>query len=68
MMRLRHIKPNAPFRTVTQYSNTIYSLLGHIAEVAAAGAQVFVSGSGIFSTKNYGETISSMHRALKEQR
>ena len=33
LMRLRYLKPNAPFRTVTQYNNTIYSAIGSIAEV-----------------------------------
>jgi ribulose-phosphate 3-epimerase len=31
--------------------------------VAAAGAEVLVSGSGIFETPNYGETIAAMRRA-----
>jgi len=30
--RLRYLKPSAPIRTVTQYNNTIYTLIGHIAE------------------------------------
>ena len=29
LMRLRYLKPNAPFRTVTQYNNTIYSAIGN---------------------------------------
>ncbi|MCD8116625.1 MAG: serine hydrolase [Oscillospiraceae bacterium] len=33
LMRLRYLKPNAPFRTVTQYNNTIYSAIGAVAEV-----------------------------------
>lgn len=32
MYRLRYLEPNEPFRSKTQYSNTIYNLLGHIAE------------------------------------
>lgn len=32
MHRLRYLEPNRPFRSATQYSNVIYSLLGHIAE------------------------------------
>ena len=32
----------------------------NIAEVAAAGANVFVSGSGIFGTKDYAATIAEM--------
>ncbi len=31
------------------------------AEVAAAGANVFVSGSGVFGTKDYAATIKGMH-------
>ncbi len=37
----------------------------NIAKVAAAGADVFVSGSGIFSTKDYGETISRMRENIR---
>lgn len=34
---------------------------GHtIAEIAAAGADVFVAGSAIFNTENYGETIEML--------
>ena len=37
--------------------------------VAEAGANVYVSGSGVFSTKNYGETIRAMReRAAKTLR
>lgn len=35
--------------------------LDNIAEVAAAGANVFVSGSGVFGTKDYAATIRGMH-------
>jgi ribulose-phosphate 3-epimerase len=35
--------------------------LDNIAEVAAAGANVFVSGSGVFGTKDYAATIKAMH-------
>jgi ribulose-phosphate 3-epimerase len=34
----------------------------NIAEVHAAGANVFVSGSGIFGTKDYAATISEMRK------
>ena len=36
----------------------------NISDVARAGAQVFVSGSGIFNTKDYSKTISSMRENL----
>lgn len=36
----------------------------NIAEVASAGADVFVSGSGIFSTPDYGATIREMKKRL----
>ena len=36
---------------------------GNIAEVAAAGANVFVSGSGIFGTPDYAATIAGMRAA-----
>lgn len=30
--RLRYLEPNAPFRSKGQYSNTVYTLIGHVAE------------------------------------
>jgi ribulose-phosphate 3-epimerase len=36
------------------------------ARVAAAGAEVFVSGSGIFGTANYRDTIAAMRRAADQ--
>ena len=36
--------------------------IDNIAEVHAAGANVFVSGSGIFGTKDYAATIAEMRR------
>ena len=38
---------------------------GNVAEVAAAGANVIVSGSGIFKTPDYAATIADM-RALAQ--
>ena len=40
--------------------------VGNIAEVAATGATVFVSGSGIFGTKDYKETIRQMRANVGE--
>jgi ribulose-phosphate 3-epimerase len=37
----------------------------NIAGVSRAGANVFVSGSGIFQTPDYAETIASMRRAIQ---
>jgi ribulose-phosphate 3-epimerase len=37
---------------------------GNIADVAAAGCNAFVSGSGIFKTKDYAATIADMRREL----
>lgn len=30
--RMRYIEPNAPMRTVTQYNNVVYTMIGYIAE------------------------------------
>jgi ribulose-phosphate 3-epimerase len=38
----------------------------NIAEVVKAGANVIVSGSGIFGTKDYGKTISEMRRNIRK--
>ena len=36
----------------------------NIAQIAQAGADTFVSGSGIFSTPDYAQTIAAMRAAL----
>jgi ribulose-phosphate 3-epimerase len=38
----------------------------NIGAVAKAGADVFVSGSGIFKTSDYGKTITAMRREIKK--
>jgi ribulose-phosphate 3-epimerase len=40
----------------------------NIAEIARAGADTFVSGSGIFATKDYAATISAMKREIEKAR
>ncbi len=42
--------------------------LDNISLVAEAGADVFVSGSGIFKTSNYAETIENMRKAVRSAR
>lgn len=37
----------------------------NIAEVSAAGVDIFVAGSAIFQSKDYAETIAQMRRALR---
>lgn len=37
---------------------------GNVAEVVRAGANVIVSGSGIFGTKDYGKTIAEMRKNI----
>jgi ribulose-phosphate 3-epimerase len=38
----------------------------NIGAVAKAGADVFVSGSGIFKTSDYGKTITAMREEIKK--
>lgn len=38
--------------------------LGNVGEVAEAGADIVVTGSGIFKTEDYGETMSSMRKLM----
>ena len=40
--------------------------LENIGEVASAGADIFVSGSGVFGTKDYKKTIEEMKRIIDE--
>jgi ribulose-phosphate 3-epimerase len=37
----------------------------NVAEVVRAGANVIVSGSGIFGTKDYGKTIAEMRKNIR---
>jgi ribulose-phosphate 3-epimerase len=37
----------------------------NIGEVSRAGADIFVSGSGIFKTKDYGETIKRLRQEIQ---
>lgn len=41
--------------------------LDNIAEVSSAGADVFVSGSGVFGTKDYKKTIQEMKKIISER-
>ena len=41
--------------------------LENIGEVASAGADIFVSGSGVFGTKDYKKTIEEMKRIIDER-
>ena len=36
----------------------------NIAEIAAAGADTFVAGSAIFTSKDYAATIAAMRKAI----
>jgi len=38
--------------------------INNIAEIAAAGADMFVAGSAIFGTDDYAETIAAMRKEL----
>lgn len=40
--------------------------LENISEVSSAGADIFVSGSGVFGTKDYKKTIGEMKRVISE--
>jgi len=40
--------------------------IDNIKEISSAGADIFVSGTGIFKTENYKETITEMRRLIEE--
>jgi ribulose-phosphate 3-epimerase len=40
--------------------------ISNIQEVARAGADIFVLGTGIFKTKDYGETVEKLKQAIRE--
>ncbi|MER3445640.1 MAG: ribulose-phosphate 3-epimerase [Candidatus Dadabacteria bacterium] len=62
--RLRHIIDNSEYKPLISVDGGIK--LDNIREVAEAGADIFVSGSGIFKTKNYAETIWAMRREVED--
>jgi ribulose-phosphate 3-epimerase len=61
--RLRHIVDNSDHRPLIEVDGGIK--LDNIREIAEAGADVFVSGSGIFKTEDYSETIRIMKREVE---
>lgn len=66
MMRLRYLKPSAPFRTKTQYSNTIYSLLGHIAEEVTGDTWENLIRKRIFEPLGMDSSLLSAHEMYKQ--
>jgi len=66
MMRLRYLKPNASFRSVTQYSNTIYSFLGHVAEVVTGETWENLIRERIFKPLNMDSSLLSAHEMYQQ--
>ncbi len=66
MMRLRYLKPNMPFRTVTQYSNTIYSFCGHVAEVVTGDTWENLIRKRIFEPLGMNSSLLSAHEMYKQ--
>jgi ribulose-phosphate 3-epimerase len=61
--RLRKIIDTLDHRPLIEVDGGIN--LDNVGEVAKAGADVFVSGSGIFKTNSYAKTIRKMRRKIK---
>ncbi len=64
--RLRNIIDKSDYRPLIEVDGGIK--LDNIGEVAEAGADVFVSGSGIFKTSDYSDTIWAMRREVENTR
>lgn len=62
--RLRSIIDNSGYKTLISVDGGIK--LDNVREVAEAGADIFVSGSGIFKTDDYTETIWAMRREVED--
>jgi len=61
--RIRRMIDRSEFSPLIEVDGGIK--LDNITRVAEAGADVFVSGSGIFKTLNYSETIDNMREAVR---
>ncbi len=61
---LRRIIDNSEYKPLISVDGGIK--LDNIREVAEAGADIFVSGSGIFKSKDYAETIWAMKREVED--
>ncbi len=60
---LRHLIDNSEYKPLISVDGGIK--LDNIRDVAEAGADIFVSGSGIFKTEDYAETIWAMRREVE---
>jgi ribulose-phosphate 3-epimerase len=64
--RLRREINNSDYKPLIEVDGGIK--LENIRSVAEAGADVFVSGSGIFKTENYAKTIQSMRSEIENKK
>jgi ribulose-phosphate 3-epimerase len=64
--RLRHVIDEKGYAIDIEVDGGIK--LDNVGEVAAAGANVFVSGSGVFGTKDYAATIAELRRRAEAAR
>ncbi|MFI5323340.1 MAG: ribulose-phosphate 3-epimerase [Thermodesulfobacteriota bacterium] len=64
LKRLREIIDRSGHKPLIQVDGGIK--LDNIREIAEAGADVIVSGSGIFQSQSYSETIQKMRREIEE--
>ena len=66
LMRLRYLRPNAPFRTVTQYNNTVYSAVGGVAEIVTGDTWEHLIESRIFQPLGMTSSMLSAHRMYQQ--
>lgn len=64
--RLRYLKPNAPFRSVAQYNNTIYSAIGGIAEIVTGKSWESLIEEKIFKPLGMTNSLLSAHKMYEQ--
>ena len=66
LMKLRYLKPNAPFRTIAQYNNTIFSAVGAMAEVVTGDSWEHLIETKIFEPLGMTSSMLSAHKMYEQ--
>lgn len=65
--RLRYLQPNVPFRSMAQYSNTMYTAAGHVAECVTGKSWEELIRKRIFAPLSMAESCCTMAEFLASE-